>query len=99
IVFSSESDYAANIEMAEALPPAGGRAAATQQRVQIATPEAKTIADLVEQFNLPVEKTVKSLMVKATKESGHTLVALLVRGDHELNEIKAEKIVIVAAQL
>ncbi|ATZ10745.1 proline--tRNA ligase [Erwinia amylovora] len=99
IVFSSESDYAANIEMAEALPPAGGRAAATQQRVQFATPEAKTIADLVEQFNLPVEKTVKTLMVKATKESGHTLVALLVRGDHELNEIKAEKIDIVAAPL
>ncbi|AUX73546.1 proline--tRNA ligase [Erwinia pyrifoliae] len=99
IVFSTGSDYAANIEMAEALPPTGGRADATQQRVQFATPEAKTIADLVEQFNLPIEKTVKTLMVKATKESGHTLVALLVRGDHELNEIKAEKIDIVAAPL
>ncbi|CCG88148.1 proline--tRNA ligase [Erwinia piriflorinigrans] len=99
IVFSTESDYAANIEMAEALPPAGGRAAATQQQVQFATPEAKTIAELVGQFNLPIEKTVKTLMVKATKESGHTLVALLVRGDHELNEIKAEKIDIVAAPL
>ncbi|CAO95961.1 proline--tRNA ligase [Erwinia tasmaniensis] len=99
IVFSTGSDYAANIEMAEALPPAGGRADATQERVQFATPEAKTIADLVEQFTLPIEKTVKTLMVKATKESGHTLVALLVRGDHELNEIKAEKIDIVAAPL
>ncbi|MEN5016660.1 proline--tRNA ligase [Erwinia sp. Eh17-17] len=99
VVFSTESDYAANIEKAEAVAPAGGRAAATQPMVQFATPEAKTIAELVEQFGLPVEKTVKTLMVQATKESGHTLVALLVRGDHELNEIKAEHIDIVASPL
>jgi prolyl-tRNA synthetase len=66
---------------------------------EIDTPNAKTIAELVEQFNLPVEKTVKTLMVKATKESGHTLVALLVRGDHALNEIKAEKLDIIDAPL
>ncbi|MEM6162198.1 proline--tRNA ligase [Erwinia sp. P6884] len=99
IVFSTDSDYAANIELAEAVAPAGGRAGATEALSEIATPEAKTIAALVEQFAMPVEKTVKTLMVKATAESGHSLVALLVRGDHELNEIKAEKIDIVAAPL
>ncbi|WP_428943987.1 proline--tRNA ligase [Pantoea sp. FN060301] len=99
IVFSTDSDYAANIELAEAVAPAGGRAGATEALSEMATPEAKTIAALVEQFGLPIEKTVKTLMVKATGESGHSLVALLVRGDHELNEIKAEKIDIVAAPL
>lgn len=99
VIFSTESDYAANIEFAEAVAPAGGRADAKQVMQEIETPNAKTIAELVEQFNLPVEKTVKTLMVKATKESGHTLVALLVRGDHALNEIKAEKLDIIDAPL
>lgn len=99
IVFSTDSDYAANIELAEAVAPAVNRADATQPMTEIDTPDAKTIAALVEQFNLPVEKTVKTLLVKATKESGHNLVALLVRGDHQLNEVKAEKIDIVATPL
>ncbi|WP_158781722.1 proline--tRNA ligase [Pantoea sp. BAV 3049] len=99
IVFSTGSDYAANIELAEAVAPAASRADAAQAMTEIDTPDAKTIAALVEQFNLPIEKTVKTLMVKATKESGHGLVALLVRGDHELNEVKAEKIDIVAVPL
>ena len=99
IVFSTASEFAANIELAEAVAPQGERPAATEALREIDTPNAKTIAALVEQFNLPIEKTVKTLLVKATKESGHTLVALLVRGDHELNEIKAEKIDIVAAPL
>jgi len=99
VVFSTESDYAANIEKAEAVAPAGGRAAATQPMEQFATPDAKTIAELVEQYGLPIDKTVKTLMVHATKESGHALVALLVRGDHELNEIKAEHLDIVASPL
>ncbi|MFS2222746.1 proline--tRNA ligase [Pantoea sp. B65] len=99
IVFSTASDFAANIELAEAIAPAGERPAATQEMREIDTPNAKTIAALVEQFNLPIEKTVKTLLVKATKESGHSLVALLVRGDHELNEVKAEKIAMVAAPL
>ncbi|MEQ9885445.1 proline--tRNA ligase [Pectobacterium zantedeschiae] len=99
IVFSTESDYAANIELAEAVAPKLGRAEAKEELRLIDTPNAKTIAELVEQFNLPVEKTVKTLLVKATEESGHKLVALLVRGDHELNEIKAEKIAQVASPL
>jgi len=99
IIFSTESDYAANIELAEAVAPAAPRAAATEELRQIATPHAKTIAELVEQFQVPVEKTVKTLMVHATEESGHKLVALLVRGDHELNEVKAEKLPQVASPL
>ncbi|WP_430876253.1 proline--tRNA ligase [Gilliamella sp. G0441] len=99
IVFSTESDYAANIEMAQALAPTQSRSAPTKAMELVNTPNAKTIDELVAQFNLPIEKTVKTLMVKATKESGHQLVALLVRGDHTLNEIKAEKIDIVASPL
>ncbi|MGK4441252.1 proline--tRNA ligase [Yersinia proxima] len=99
IVFSTESDYAANIEFAEALAPSEPRAAATEELRIIDTPNAKTIAELVEQFNLPIEKTVKTLMVHAHEDSGHKLVALLVRGDHELNEIKAEKLPQVAKPL
>ncbi|MWP63147.1 proline--tRNA ligase [Gilliamella sp. Pas-s25] len=99
IVFSTESDYAANIEMAQALAPTQKRSAPTKTMELVDTPNAKTIDELVKQFNLPIEKTVKTLMVKATKESGHQLVALLVRGDHTLNEIKAEKIDIVASPL
>lgn len=98
IVFSTESDYAANIELAEALP-LGERGAATQALSLVDTPNAKTIAQLVEQFDLPIEKTVKTLVVHAAAQSGHKLVALLVRGDHELNEIKAEKLEIVASPL
>ncbi len=60
---------------------------------------AKTIAELVEQFNLPIEKTVKTLLVKAVEGSSFPLVALLVRGDHELNEVKAEKLPQVASPL
>ncbi|WP_145589882.1 proline--tRNA ligase [Yersinia rochesterensis] len=99
IVFSTGSDYAANIEFAEALAPAELRAAAAEELRIIDTPNAKTIAELVEQFTLPIEKTVKTLIVHAHEESGHKLVALLVRGDHELNEIKAEKLPQVAKPL
>ncbi|MFB6326360.1 proline--tRNA ligase [Pantoea deleyi] len=99
VIFSTESDYAANIELAEAVAPAGERAAPSQAMTLVETPDAKTIAELVEQFSVPVEKTVKTLIVKGAEESGHALVALLVRGDHQLNEIKAEKSAIVASPL
>lgn len=99
IVFSTESDYAANIEKAEALPPATPRVSPTKVMELVDTPNAKTIDELVEQFKLPIEKTIKTLIVKASKESGHQFVALLVRGDHTLNEVKAEKLDIVASPL
>ncbi|MFL1907984.1 proline--tRNA ligase [Plesiomonas shigelloides] len=99
IAFSDASDYAANVEMAEAVMPAGERAAPSEEMRVVDTPNAKTIAELTEQFNLPVEKTVKTLVVRAAEGSGHQLVALLVRGDHELNEIKAQKLPLVADPL
>ncbi|WP_426785424.1 proline--tRNA ligase [Rahnella variigena] len=99
VVFSDSSDFAANIEFAEALAPTTPRAAPAEEMRVVETPDAKTIAELTEQFQVPVEKTVKTLMVHATAESGHKLVALLVRGDHELNEIKAEKLPQVAVPL
>lgn len=99
IVFSTASDYAANIELAEAICLTEERAAPAEDMRLIDTPDAKTIAELVNQHNLPIEKTVKTLIVSAAKESGHQLVALLIRGDHELNKIKAEKHPLVASPL
>lgn len=99
IAFSTLSDYAANIELAEALAPEGKRLAPTQAICEIDTPQAKTIADIVEQFAIPIEQTVKTLVVKAAEGSGHKLVALLVRGDHVLNSVKTEKIGVVASPL
>ncbi|MDN3554185.1 proline--tRNA ligase [Halomonas almeriensis] len=100
VIFSTESDYAANIEKAEALPAPLGetpeRPAPQESLELVDTPNVKTIAALVEKHNLPIEKTIKTLMVKGS-EGG--LVALLVRGDHELNEVKAENLPEVAAPL
>lgn len=97
IVFSSESDYAANIELAQALPPHHERPAPGAVMQLLDTPNAKTIADLVTTFNIPIEKTLKTLLVKAAEGSACPLVALLVRGDHQLNVIKAEKLPQVAS--
>ena len=96
IAFSTGSDYAANVELAEALPDRNERPAPSKEMELVDTPNAKTIAELVEQFNQPMEQTVKTLVVEAA-EGG--LIALLVRGDHELNEIKAEKLPQVASPL
>ncbi len=99
IAFSTESDYAANVELAEAVAPAGERPAPSREMSLVDTPDARTIQELVEQFDQPIEKTVKTLVVKAAEEMDHELVALLVRGDHELNEIKADKLPQVASPL
>ncbi|EJF7264496.1 TPA: proline--tRNA ligase [Vibrio parahaemolyticus] len=99
IAFSTESDYAANIEKAEALAPAVERAEPTQEMTLVDTPNAKTIAELVEQHGLPIEKTVKTLFVKASDEIDAPIIALIVRGDHELNEVKAENLPQVASPL
>ena len=97
VVFSTGSDYAANIEKAEALPPKGVERAAPQETMrQVPTPGVRTIAALVEGFDLPIEKTVKTLIVHAA-DGG--LIALMVRGDHQLYEIKAENLDAVAAPL
>jgi proline--tRNA ligase len=97
VVFSTESDFAANIELAEAVT-IGERQAPTAEMTLVDTPNAKTINELVEQFNQPVTKTVKTLIVKGADEN-QPLVALIIRGDHELNEIKAQKHPLVADPL
>ncbi|WP_086982500.1 proline--tRNA ligase [Vibrio aphrogenes] len=99
IAFSTESDYAANIEKAEAIELKQAADAPTQEMTLVDTPNAKTIAELVEQHGLAIEKTVKTLFVKASDEVDAPIVALIIRGDHELNEIKAEKLPQVAAPL
>ncbi|MFZ6048657.1 proline--tRNA ligase [Pseudomonas sp. CR3202] len=97
IAFSESSDYAANVEKAEALPRETERLAPTQELKLVDTPNTKTIADLVENFGLPIEKTIKTLVVHGAEEG--TLIALIVRGDHELNEIKAANLPQVASPL
>ncbi len=98
IAYSNGSDYAANIEKAEAPLPTMERAAPTQEMTLVDTPNAKTIDELVEQFGLDITKTVKTLIVKGATEEA-PLIALVVRGDHELNEVKADKLELVAAPL
>jgi prolyl-tRNA synthetase len=92
IAFSTDGDYAANIELAEAVTPAGPRPAASEEMRTVDTPHAKTIAELVEQFGQPIERTVKTLVVAASEAVEADFVALLVRGDHELNEVKADRL-------
>ena len=103
IAYSDGSDYAANVELAEALAPNTERAAPSKDLEVIDTPKAKTIQQLVEQFSVAIEKTVKTLLVHAHQEDENTtetkLVALLVRGDHSLNEVKANNHPLVAEPL
>lgn len=97
IAFSSESSYAANIEKAEAVPRETSRAEATQQLRLVDTPEIKTIEELCQSFDIAVDKTVKTLIVNGVEEN--SLVALIIRGDHTLNEIKAASHPLVASPL
>ena len=97
IAFSDSSDYAANIEKAEAIPRETARAAATEAMRLVDTPDARTIEELVSQFGVAIERTVKTLVVHAAEEG--QLIALIVRGDHELNEIKAANHELVASPL
>jgi len=95
IAFSSESDYAANVEMAEALAPASEDAGLLDTE-ELATPGVKTIEDLCKALDVTANRTVKTLIVKGSESN---LVALVLRGDHQLNAIKAEKIDGVASPL
>lgn len=97
IAFSDKSDYAANVELAEAIAPQGERAAATETMTVVETPAKHTIDDVSQYLNKPASQCLKTLLVEGVKEG--SVVALVVRGDHELNEIKAEKHPLVAAPL
>lgn len=108
IAFSTQSDYAANVEMAEALAPEGERPAAAAQMNEVATPDQHSIEDVSQFLKLESNQVAKTLIVlgesaedaeEGSKESQATLVALVLRGDHELNDIKAEKFDGVASPL
>jgi prolyl-tRNA synthetase len=101
IAFSSGSDYAANIEKAEALPPASARPAPSQLLHEVATPQQHTIDEVSAFLKVSPSQVVKTLIVLGEAEAGkeQALVALVLRGDHELNDIKAEKLTGVAAPL
>ena len=101
IAFSDTSDYAANVEMAEAVSPAGERPASSQALEKIATPNTHTIDDVSALLKLNAEQVLKTLIVYGEEDENgkQDLIALVLRGDHQLNEIKAEKIVGVASPL
>ena len=90
IAYSSESDFAANIELAPTLRQSGERAPAQAELAKVHTPGVKTIPALVEFLQIPIERTLKSIVVEGEEEG--ELVLLLLRGDHEFNDIKAEKL-------
>jgi len=98
IVYCPSSDYAANIELAEAVSLIPARAAATQPLVKTPTPGKATCEDVAELLGLPLARTVKSLVLATDEKNergdivGTTVWLLLVRGDHSLNEVKAGKV-------
>jgi len=89
IAFSDSSDYAANVEKAEAVMPTGERPEPSQTLALAETPNQHSIEEVSQFFAIPANQCLKTLIVKGEEEG--TLVAILLRGDHELNKIKAEK--------
>lgn len=96
IAFSDASDYAANVELAPALPPAGARPAPGRAMERVATPAVRTIAELTRFLGIAPAQCLKTLIVQGDDGGA---VALVIRGDHELNAVKAEKLPGVAAPL
>ena len=89
IAFSDRSAYAANVELAEALTPKGSRPIPSQRMASVATPGKHTIAEVSQFLNIQASQTVKTLLVQGVESP---VVALVIRGDHELNTIKVEKL-------
>jgi len=103
IAFSTESSYAANIEMAEALAPTTERAAPNGDMQEVATPNQRSIEEVSSFLSLSTEQILKTLIVLGETDKDENsetpLIALVLRGDHSLNEIKAEKLAGVASPL
>lgn len=98
IAFSSGSDYAANVEKAEAMAPDTNRNAPAESMQSIETPDCKTIEQLASLLSRPADTLLKTLLVQGDSEE-HPVIALCLRGDHSLNELKAEKHALVASPL
>lgn len=92
IAYNPDSDYAANLELAEALPLVAHRAPPTETMKKTPTPGRETCAQVAELLGLPLVRTVKSIVLAVDRESGADIWLLLLRGDHELNEVKAGKV-------
>ena len=98
IVYCPDSDYAANMEKAEALAPAGPRPAAAKALEKTPTPGKSTCADVAELLGVPLSTTIKSLVLAtdildaAGNPKGSQVWLLLLRGDHDMNEIKVSKL-------
>ncbi len=92
LVYCPDSDYAANIELAEALPLAAALPAPAEALRKLATPDTVRCEDVAKLLGLPIERTVKSVVLAVDTPLGSEVWLLLVRGDHELNEIKAGKV-------
>jgi prolyl-tRNA synthetase len=93
IVFSTESDFAANIEKAEAMPTGTSNTSSSEQRQEVATPNAHSIDEVCQLLSIEATQTIKTLIVSSEdKEGNQVLKALVVRGDHEVNEVKAQKV-------
>lgn len=100
IAFSDGSNYAANVELAEALAPAAQAAVKPEALKKVATPNAKTITEITAQLEIKPSDTLKTLIVKADPATCESpFVGLVVRGDHQLNAVKAEKLDWVLAPL
>jgi prolyl-tRNA synthetase len=96
IAFCPQSDYAANVELAEALAPAEPRPPARETMKKVPTPGKTKCEDVAALLGIPVQRTVKAIAVVRTSipyDSVGSFVLLLLRGDHDLNEIKAQKII------
>jgi prolyl-tRNA synthetase len=89
IAFSDTGDYAANLEMAATLPIQGARPAASQPLTKVSTPNARSIADLTALLKVSAAQCVKTLLVEGSEGD---VVALVIRGDHELNAVKSQKL-------
>ena len=92
IVYCPTSDYAANMEAAEALPLTAVRTAASEALLMTATPGKAKCEHVAEFLNIPLEKTIKSIVLTVEKPEGKEVWLLMLRGDHSLNEVKASKI-------
>lgn len=101
IAFSTESNYAANIELAEAVAPVAERQAPSQEMSEVATPGQKTIEEVSTFLKIEPQDVLKTLLVLGDEddEGNADVIALVIRGDHSLNEIKAEKLEGVASPL
>ena len=99
IAFSDQSDYASNVELTPVAKPEASLAAPLEEMRTVDTPNAHTIEELVDGFDLPIEKTIKTLIVLAAEGQDAAFVALLIRGDRTLNSLKAEKLDLVACPL